>query len=70
MSSSRDLKLTAGNVSEQFALTEVSFVIVRMLQWFEKLESLDPGREISKVMNLTLVPRNGVKVRLFRGVKA
>ncbi len=70
MSSSRDLKLTAGNVSEQFALTEVSFVIVRMLQRFEKLESLDPGREISKVMNLTLVPRNGVKVRLFRGVKA
>ncbi|KAI9875794.1 MAG: hypothetical protein M1830_007994 [Pleopsidium flavum] len=57
-------------IGQQFALTEVSFVIVRLLQRFEKIESLDPAKKISKVVSLTLMPRNGVKVRLFHGIKA
>ena len=56
--------------SEQFALTEISFVIVRMAQRFEKIELLDPSEGVKKGLRLTLVPLNGVKIRFFRGAKA
>jgi len=54
---------------EQFALTEISFVIVRMAQRFEKIEPLDPGEGITHGLRLSLVPIKGAKIRLFQGAK-
>jgi len=68
-SEAKKLKLTTNECPEQFALTEISFVMVRMAQRFEKIEPLDPGEELIKGLRLTLVPRNGVKIRLFQGSK-
>lgn len=55
--------------SEQFALTEVSYVLVRMAQHYEKIEALDPSKIVPKTVRLNLVPLHGVKVRLFRSVR-
>ena len=67
---SRALRLTLNNVAEQFALTEISFVIVRMAQRFEKIETSSLTEQIPKGLRLTLVPRNGVRVRLFQALNA
>jgi cytochrome P450 len=50
-------------VGQQYALTEVSYVTVRLAQEFEKLESRDPG-PWEESLTLTLCSRNGTKVCL------
>ena len=49
--------------TEQFALTEGAYVIVRLLQRFDAIENLDFTPETHR-LTLTTCPGNGVKVRL------
>ncbi|KZF26941.1 cytochrome P450 [Xylona heveae TC161] len=51
-------------IGQQFALTEASYVTVRLLQRFDTMESVDKDEVVRH--NLTLINRiaNGVKVRL------
>jgi len=52
---------------EQYALTEASYLIVRLLQRFSKIESVLPREQaLSKAVALTLVPAKGARVRLYR----
>ncbi|KAI9819622.1 MAG: hypothetical protein M1827_007072 [Pycnora praestabilis] len=53
-------------LGQQFALSEASFVIVRMLQRFSKIETMDPQEKVKQGVTLTLFPGNGVKVKLFQ----
>ncbi|CRG92257.1 cytochrome P450 alkane hydroxylase, putative [Talaromyces islandicus] len=48
-------------VGQQYALTEVGYVTVRMAQEFQNLESRDPG-PWEESLTLTLCSRNGTKV--------
>jgi hypothetical protein len=50
--------------TEQFALTETSYVAVRLLQRFDKLENLDPTEVIRHNLTLTDCSGTGVQVRL------
>lgn len=50
-------------IGQQYALTEVGYVIVRMAQEFRVLESRDAG-EWEESLTLTLCSRNGTKVCL------
>jgi hypothetical protein len=59
--------LTLGSV-EQFALTEASYVAVRLLQRFDKIENLDPETVVRNTLSLTS-STNGVKVRLHEASK-
>ena len=59
---------------EQFALTEASYVAVRLIQRFDKLENLDfdhDAEEHGMKHNLTLTScsENGVVVRLHEAEK-
>ncbi|EPE36354.1 Cytochrome P450 [Glarea lozoyensis ATCC 20868] len=51
-------------IGQQYALNEVSFVLVRLLQRYDKIESLDDG-PIVKQVTMTLSPAN-VSVRMHR----
>jgi hypothetical protein len=52
--------------TEQFALTEASYVIVKLLQHFNTLECADPKTgEPVKNSNLTLSHDEGVFVKLY-----
>jgi cytochrome P450 len=53
---------------EQYALNEASFVLVKFLQRFDKIEALDMG-PIKKGLTITLSPRDGVKVKLHRAAE-
>ncbi|KAI6895574.1 cytochrome P450 [Hortaea werneckii] len=52
-------------IGQQFALTEVGFVIVRLLQRFEALEPVDRAETLNmrKGLGLTMWPADGLKVR-------
>lgn len=50
-------------VGQQYALTEVGYVTVRMAQTFRLLESRDP-RPWEESLTLTLCSRNGTRVCL------
>lgn len=50
-------------IGQRYALTEVSYVVVRMAQEFRLLESRDPG-PWEESLTLTLCSRNGTKVSL------
>ena len=50
--------------TEQFALTEASYVLVRLLQRFDGIENLDHVKTATHNLTLTSCPGNGVKVRL------
>ena len=52
--------------TEQFALTEASYVIVRLLQRFDKLENLETDPVTRHNLTLTNCSGNGVKVRLHQ----
>ncbi|KAI7368735.1 cytochrome P450 [Hortaea werneckii] len=51
-------------IGQQFALTEVGFVIVRLLQHFEALEPIDRAEmlRMRKGLGLTMWPADGLKV--------
>lgn len=55
-----------GCIGRQKALTEASYVIVRMLREFDRIESRD-AREWTGKVQLTAKNANGCKVALFRG---
>jgi len=50
---------------EQFALTEASYVTVRMLQCFDKLEAHDDTPWVEQY-SLVMCSKNGVKVSVKR----
>lgn len=54
---------------EQYALTEASYTVVRLLQHFDSLENADPHphpiEEPVKQSNLTMMHDLGVPVRLY-----
>lgn len=60
--------LTHAHFAEQYALTEASYTIVRMLQEFSEIESMDHQERVTKGLGLTLTPGNGVKVKLRKRV--
>ncbi|KAB8069709.1 cytochrome P450 [Aspergillus leporis] len=51
-------------IGQRYALTEVSYILVRMVQEFRRLESRDPG-PWEESLALTLCSRNGTKVGLI-----
>ncbi|TVY38159.1 Cytochrome P450 [Lachnellula subtilissima] len=53
-------------LGQQYALTEASFVMVKMLQRYDNIEALDMTGKIPKALTLTMAPGNGVKVRMHR----
>ncbi|KAL4881318.1 cytochrome P450, partial [Aspergillus karnatakaensis] len=55
-------------IGQRYALTEVSYVLVRMVQEFKGLESKDDGEWVENLA-LTLCPKGGVKVRLHPALK-
>ncbi|MCJ1440384.1 MAG: hypothetical protein MMC23_000867 [Stictis urceolatum] len=56
-------------LGQQFALTEASYVAVRLLQRFDSMQNLDFG-ELTYNLTLTSSPGDGVKVRLHEAEKA
>jgi cytochrome P450 len=50
-------------IGQQFALTESSYVTVRLLQRFDKMESLETDPIVKHNLTLTNCSANGVKVR-------
>jgi len=50
-------------IAEQYALKKVSYVIVRLVQQFERVESRDP-LQWQERLSLTCFSRNGVKIGL------
>jgi cytochrome P450 len=53
-------------LGQQFALNEASFVLVRFLQHYDRIEAVDMVSPPKKKMGLTLSPAEGQKVRLHR----
>lgn len=51
-------------IGQQFALTEASYIVVRMLQKFDALEAEDVNKVPGYRMTLTCAPSDGVKLRL------
>lgn len=51
---------------EQMALMTASYVVVRLLQHFERIEDADVDEIVRSNLGLTLSPANGTPVRLFR----
>jgi cytochrome P450 len=51
-------------VGQQFALTEASYTIVRLLQEFKDMEDRD-GSPFVEQLSLTLASTNGVKVAMI-----
>ncbi|KAI9882165.1 MAG: hypothetical protein M1823_006090 [Watsoniomyces obsoletus] len=51
-------------IGQQFALTEASYVIVRLLQRFDKIENCEPETRVRHNQTLINCSGNGVKVRL------
>lgn len=53
-------------IGQQYALSEAAYVVVRMAQEFETVDSADPG-PWEEALGLSLTSQNGTKVRLQRG---
>lgn len=52
-------------LGQQFALTEIAYVIVRMLQRFDKLDgSIIANRKIRHGVTLANTPYDGIQLRL------
>lgn len=50
--------------TEQMALLQLSYVVVRLLQEFEAIEAVDTKPVVAYGTNLVLTPVDGVHVRL------
>ncbi|KAJ5171507.1 Cytochrome P450 E-class CYP52 [Penicillium coprophilum] len=57
-------------IGQQFALTEVGYVIVRLLQRFDKIEDGYPNQKIRYGLTLTSAPADLVTVRLHQAEDA
>ncbi|EFR05455.1 hypothetical protein MGYG_08468 [Nannizzia gypsea CBS 118893] len=53
-------------LGQQYALTEASYVLVRLLQTFEDIENRDPNLHFIEDLRLTLACHGGTKVSLAR----
>lgn len=51
---------------EQYALTEASYVLIRLLQTFEDIENRDPNLHFIEDLRLTLACHGGANVSLTR----
>ncbi|PLB48130.1 putative cytochrome P450 family protein [Aspergillus steynii IBT 23096] len=51
-------------IGQQFALTETGYVLVRLLQRFDRIEDVNPQQEVRYGLTLTLAPADPVTVRL------
>jgi cytochrome P450 len=51
-------------LGQQYALTEASYVIIRLLQTFKDLDNRDPVLEFKEALTLTLASATGTKVAL------
>ncbi len=49
-------------VGQQFALTEISYTVVRILQQFDRIEKYWPGDEVVTKADIILSPANGVQI--------
>lgn len=58
---------STNNGLEQYALTEASYTLVKLLQHFDTLENADPTLVRPAIQsNLTMSHEQGVKIRLYR----
>jgi len=53
-------------LGQQFALNEVSYVVVRFLQRFDRFEAVDKALPLKKKLAVTLSPAEGQKICLHR----
>jgi len=53
-------------LGQQFALNEVSFVLVRFLQRYDRIEAVDMVSPLKKKLSVILGPAEGQKIRLHR----
>ncbi|GBF65358.1 cytochrome P450 [Trichophyton mentagrophytes] len=53
-------------LGQQYALTEASYVLIRLLQTFEDIENRDPNLHFIEDLRLTLACHGGTKVSLTR----
>jgi cytochrome P450 len=53
-------------LGQQFALNEVSFVLVRFLQRYDRIEAVDKVSPLKKKLSVILGPAEGQKIRLHR----
>ncbi|KAF2773536.1 cytochrome P450 monooxygenase CYP52G11 [Teratosphaeria nubilosa] len=55
-------------LGQQFAITEVGYLLVRMLRAFDRIEPVNEGemRRMKKTLGLTVTAAEGVRVRLHR----
>ena len=51
-------------LGQQYALTEASYVIIRLLQTFKDLDNRDPVLEFKEALTLTMASGTGTKVAL------
>ena len=63
----RTVRMSTDTCIEQYALTEASYTVVRLLQHFDCLESADPDPRLEpiKQSNLTMMHDHGVPVKLY-----
>jgi hypothetical protein len=63
----RGLRIRADLYTEQYALTEASYTVVRLLQHFDCLENADPDTRLEPIKNsnLTMMHDHGVPVKLY-----
>lgn len=56
-------------LGQQYALNEGAFVLVRLLQKFDRVEAMDMTGKIKKGLAIVLSPGDGVKVRLHKATE-
>ncbi|OGE53674.1 hypothetical protein PENARI_c007G02178 [Penicillium arizonense] len=56
-------------IGQQFALTEAGYVIVRLLQRFDKIEDVNPDQQIRYGLTLTSSPADLVTVRMHEAAE-
>jgi hypothetical protein len=61
----KEVQLITYPDSEQFALVEASYVLVRILQSFKNIEACD-DRPFAETVGLTLASKNGTLVKLTK----
>ena len=53
--------------AQQQVLNQATYVLVRLVQKFERIENRDPVDEYVELTKMTTESRNGVKIALFPG---
>lgn len=54
--------------TEQYGLTEGGFVLVRLLQRFDRIETVSPVQDMDqKLYKTIIVAKDGLRIRLHKG---